>query len=127
MSVHEEGDSILLRTLGNDLRDYTVSYSRRPWCKIFSCIKYSSNCRYHQINIRNVCILPTKIFLCFPCDLQKTAIISRFQIITAIVMKDASLLCCDALSLGECGRDHEGMYKRRETLTQKHGFIFPKI
>jgi len=131
MSVHEEGDSILLRTPGNDLRDYTVSNTRRPRCKISSCIKYSSNYRYHQINIRNVCILPTKSVLCFPCDLQKTAIFSRFHTVTEIVMK-MQVFCivtlCSWVSVAGITKELiRSALKRRETLTQRHGVIFPKI
>jgi hypothetical protein len=129
MSVHEEGDSILLRTLGNDLRDYTISYTRRPPCKIFSRITYSSNYKYHQINIKNVCILPTRSVLCFPCDLQKTASISRFQIVTAIVMQMqvfCAVTLCPWVSGAGITKEHSGL-KRRETLTRRHGVIFPKI
>jgi hypothetical protein len=126
MSVHEEGDSILLRTLGNDLRDCAVSYTRRPRCKIFGCMKYSSNYRYHQINIRNVCILPTESVLCFPCDLQKTAIISRFQIVRTFVMKMQDLRAvtlCPCVSVAGITKELSAL-KRRETLTQRHGVTF---
>jgi len=122
MSVHEEGDSILLRNLGNDLRYYAVSYTRRPRCKIFSCIKYSSTTRLTL----EMSILPTKSVLCFPCDLQKTAIISRFQIVTAIVMK-MQVLCavtlCPWVSVAGITKELSAL-KRRETLTQRHGVIF---
>jgi len=80
MSAHEEGDSILLRTLGNDLRDYAVPYTRRTRCKIFSCIKYSSNYRYHQINIRNVCILPDKVFYVFRVIYKRQRLFRDFRL-----------------------------------------------
>jgi hypothetical protein len=128
MIVPEEGESIFLRTRGNDLRDYTISYTRRPRCKTFSCIKYSSNYRYHQFNTRNACILATKS-VCFPCDLQKTAIISRFQIATVNVMKMrvfSSVTLCPWVSVAGITKECSAL-KRRETLTQRQGVIFPKI
>jgi hypothetical protein len=104
---------------------------RRPRCKISSCIMYSSNYRYHQINIRNirnVCILPTKSVLYFPCDLQKTAIISRFHVVTAIMQVFCVVTLCPWMSVARITKEHiRRALKRRETLTQRHCVIFSKI
>jgi hypothetical protein len=67
--------------------------------------------------------------LCVACGLQKRAIVSRFQIVTAIVMK-MQVLCgvtlCPWVSVAGVTKVRNAL-KRREPLPQGHDLIFLNI